>query len=603
VETTQTQIADLVQSYLAGDPLAITELCQGSAVTAAIRRSGGSDLRLSDSGGLLASLPQALASLPAFRSFVASAKTGAAAFLQLEADSGNPFFDQEFALNLIRQYLENGLPLPLGAAPGKAAVPVIQGLAGSGKTYTLAQAVKLAIDLKLKPIVIAPTNAATKILAKALKAAGVAKDQAVVSTAHKALRKQQLTPLAQAAFIALERWDRKLPGEAICVEGVPLDDAAFANMYFARAKQSALKRAHDYTVQCRTENGELKAFAVLRCLQKVGFRALDPALMWWGEVGVSEDTLVLGDEAGMLPYGMLLTVLKAGAKFIGFGDPLQLPPVGTLYYHRADGTKVPDSPMLRNILPHYTVHLQRSRRTQDGSPIPALAAQCFFTSAPGMRAAISAAAKESPEHVRLFGSLSEVPKEDLANGVTIVWRNRTRFAANGKTRQLLGMPADSLGVGEWLAVDTPDDQAEFAKDERLRTQGVVTDETGTLMAVLERDEGEDGIDIFTSCFRFRDERLNNEGEAAGAYMKGLGFEYCAGEFWGADLPSLTFAYAITAHKSQGGGWPSVTIMLNDLLAAGMEDDTPLPDGRIVPSWCRLLYTGLTRTRGHLNIVV
>jgi hypothetical protein len=602
MDSTQTQIADLAEAYSAGDPMALTEICQGTAVTAAIRRSGGEDLRLSETGGLLASLPQALASMPAFRSFVASSKIGAAAYLQLEAQSGEPFFDQQFALSLIRQYLVSGLPLPLGAAPGRAAVPVVQGLAGSGKTYTLAQTVKMALELGLKPIVIAPTNAAVKVLRKALLSAGIEKSAAEISTAHKALRRQALTQLGEAAFVALERWDRQLPGEAICVEGVPLDEAAFANMYFARAKQAALRRAHDYTVQCRKDNGELKPFAVLRCLQKVGFRALDPALMWWSETGVTEDSLVLGDEAGMLPHGMLLTVLNAGAKFIAFGDPLQLPPVGTLYYHRADGTKVPDSPMLRNILPHYTVHLQRSRRTQNGSVIPALAAQCFITSAVGMRQAIGAAAKEAPDQVRIFQSLSEVPKDDLLNGVTIAWRNRARFAANRVTRQLLGMPTDSLGAGEWLSVDTADDEGEFTKDERLRVQGVVLGEDNVLRAVLERDEGEDGIDLLTTEMRFRDERLNTEGEAAGLYMKGLGFEYCGGEFWGAEIPSMTFSYCVTSHKSQGGGWPSVTILLGDILCAGMQDDTPLPDGRVLPTWCRLLYTAITRTRGHINIV-
>jgi hypothetical protein len=128
-----------------------------------------------------------------------------------------------------------------------------------------------------------------------------------------------------------------------------------------------------------------------------------------------------------------------------------------------------------------------------------------------MRAAIAAAAKEAPEQVRIFESLADVPKEDLLNGVTIAWRNRARFAANRVTRQLLGMPTDSLGAGEWLSVDTADDEGEFTKDERLRVQGVVLGEDNVLRAVLERDEGEDGIDLLTTEMRFRDERLNTEG--------------------------------------------------------------------------------------------
>jgi hypothetical protein len=390
------------------------------------------------------------------------------------------------------------------------------------------------------------------------------------------------------------------------VQGLSAGDDEYIAARLSRGKPAALKRALRNLDACFDDKGNARPFQVLRTLQMLGFPALDERLHYWGEQPVGTGTLVLMDEASMLPLGMARTVLQSGGKVVAFGDPYQLPPVGQLTYTGKDGIERPDVPLLDHVSATWTVHLQRSRRTGDGSVIPALAAQCFSRpSTMLMGRALGEAAQSAPAQVRAFASLEQVPRQDLIEGVVVSFTNRARLAANRKVRELLGHRTDRLQENDWLAVDTPDEGKEFTKSERVRVVGLVTDgETGEPLAVVERT-GEDGeLEQVTTGLRFRDDSLAREGEAAGLFMKGLGFEFAGADFWGNEVPGMTFGFAITSHKAQGGGWPSVTILVDDILSNGArhDDRSPLPDGRIVKTWCRLLYVALTRTRGHLNLV-
>jgi hypothetical protein len=226
-----------------------------------------------------------------------------------------------------------------------------------------------------------------------------------------------------------------------------------------------------------------------------------------------------------------------------------------------------------------------------------------------MRKLIRAAAKQHPD-IRVFNDLSEVPKQDLLDGITLQFTNQRRFTNNQRVRKIVGFPAKQLMPGDWLIVDSPDDAKEFTQDERLRVIGLEAPEYDDQdpLVIVERD-GMEGLETRTIGIRFRDNALNsrNANPEWGEFMRGIsGIEYCGGEFWGTDhRPYVTIGHAVTVHKSQGAGFSSVTIDCGDIMGyAGMlPDKHPLPDGSVVENWRRLMYVAITRSRGHVNFIL
>lgn len=574
---------------------------KGSAGAAAIRRASvGGDITVTPEGiSAPALVPGAAA---AIAPYVKARKLETMAFLTAEKESNDPYFDQTIALKLIHKYLMGG-PFEQVIGSTKISIPCVQGLAGGGKTFTLIESAKLALELGYKPHIVTPTNTANGVIKAAVKKSGkVSLDDVVITTAHKAFRSLELNELGEALMEMIASGGRVFAGGT--TEG-----QSYVNTVLEKTTDAAFKRVQRQYEKEKAKNPQIMAVPCLHMFAMLGFPSLDENLCYWADTGADENCVYLMDEAGMLPRQMLITALNAGAKAVVFGDPYQLPPV-QLYFTTADGRQVPDIPILSCVSQKFTVHLQRSRRNTEGSVIPLLAALCFSAPTPAaMRAAIKKYATES-DAVNTYFDLTKVPVADLRDGITLQYTNKARFKANAIIRNRLGYEPTVLAPGERLSVARVAENNSLSKDERVSVSKVLF-EDGDSQPLLEIDRLNDDGEItqyITPAF-FGDDRLEGD-PVAGHYMRKLsGFQYCGSEVWGNEVPVFTMAYAITVHKSQGAQWPVVTVDLSNIFLyqqdeSEMKDDRmPLPDGRIVKSWRRLLYVAITRASSKINFIL
>jgi hypothetical protein len=584
---------------------ALRALCVGSAAAAAIRRAGGADLVLSENATPFSGT---CVRNPYLDAMVAERRDELISFLAREREHGGGF-DQELAFAVALRFVEGAFPLDVSSSRTLPAVAIV-GLAGSGKTYTIGRLVKALVAQGRSVRVVAPTNTAAKVLGNALAGHGVEfGGNATVMTAHKALRELCLTNLGRAVFTALENGRTRV--DSVDADPVQLAEVNEILGTFEERRgrderaQSRFKRA---LVSCYREvfggGTKIVVQACSRVFRMAGFEELDSRLLWWAPLTSTVDVFII-DEASMIPSRFVRDAAAVGSRVIVVGDSYQIPPV-TCEHVDARGFVYPDVPALTLLDQYATVHLQHSRRQAGESAVPELAAKCFVLGAFKMRDAIRDAAGAYPGFVRVFSSLKEVPPEDLKSGPTLCFTNDKRHAVNPMVRRLLGLPADRPAVGDRLAVVVKGAMHAVEKDERF-----------VISAVHEALDGKDPLFEITSeadpekvlilPLRLGDERLSSRDDPRGAYLRAMHAGWCefAGpEYWGEDLPTFALAHAQTTHKAQGGGWACVTLMVDDIVFKGVRADRiALPDGRIPPAWCRLLYTALTRTRGHVNCVL
>jgi hypothetical protein len=593
-------------------------LCRGSAGASAIRRSGGYDLAIDESNNIRCRWHPGVSPSAELAQKVASLKPDTVEFLKLEqaaVDAGHLTFDQDLAVDLACTYINNELP----SDPFHPPLPIgLTGGGGYGKTYSIGRIISESSATKI--IVVAPTNAAVSVLRNALGKQGVfanaREKQIKVSTAHKALLSLALTPLGSRLFniIAADLSDLD----------VLMEDDAFEIESINKVLCSPRKRGQDHRVLDAVNKAQEAAgkanFPVLamRTLSAAGFKSLDPRFCYWSPSTVGPEYLVIIDEVGMVGSRLVRQLLDRGAKVILSGDPYQLPPVSTDFVD-ATGQTMPDTSAITMMPVDRTIHLQSSRRTEDGSLIPDLASKCFF--APGseaMRNAIRRAAEADPDRIHLVDNLGLVPVSEYSEGPFLCWTNRRRLSALGSIRRLEGRKSNALEVGETLICHTPaaEDSGcliNIPKNERVKVRAIEHD-PGTDTHIYKFDgydldeygiddaEDLDGTEIIFGDPVCDDRPWNTQ---ASQWMEAIANVHanCRSMFWGDDLPTLGLGAAMTVHKAQGSGWPVCVIDARDILGNDRTDSLPLPDGRIVEGWRRLLYVALTRTSDRIYIIV
>ena len=243
--------------------------------------------------------------------------------------------------------------------------------------------------------------------------------------------------------------------------------------------------------------------------------------------------LVILDESSMIPEEMALDLLRTGVKIIASGDPGQLPPVkGQQFFSRPDITlktihrQALDSPIIRQA---HWVRLGRDYAS-DGDA---------------------------------FRVVPRITQEELLSAdVVICWRNKTRQAINGIVRAARGFTAPYPLAGEQVMClkNVPDlglfngGIYELARDFH----------DGDAKIWLRLDQQEVQVDLV---------RFEGMRDALQAWEKAT--------------THFTYAYAITAHKSQGSEWPHVLLI----------DEYSMDEGRT--PW---LYTSITRAAERLTVI-
>jgi hypothetical protein len=591
----------------------IGALCRGSAGVSALRRAGYQDVKIVD-GGLSAQPPfAAFKPAAALRNKVGGLKDEITLFLNLEAGSADPNFDQNLAVALAKAYVDGALPVDPSARPEPIG---LTGGAGYGKTYTIGRVImETSIE---KVIVVAPTNAAVGVLKRALEKQGAlsAPGKSVsIATAHKAFLALALTPMGAAVFSALSSSKEEI---ILAPEMNPVVadevNSTLAKMAKNPARVKRVQKAVDSALEVRGKPS-FGAMAMRACAA-AGFKGLDPRLCFWAPVAVGSDTAVIIDEVGMVGQRLVRHLLDCGAKVILSGDPYQLPPVSTDFVD-ASGRSLPDKSAITLMAMNRTVHLQFSRRTEDGSPIPDLAAKCFYLSKEAMRNEIRAVAADYPDHIRTYERIGLVPVGDFDLGPALAWRNVTRLTALGHIRTMQGRPVDRFEVGETLICNAPPGRDSacalpLEKNSRYVIRDIRQDlESGSFLYAFEgvslgMEDAEGGDDFDFSEIYLSDPSCDDSSshKAASRWLSEIKNvnANCRSEYWGDDLPAMGPASVMSVHKAQGGGWPVVTIFLGDIFGCERPDTNPLPDDRIVEGWRRLLYVALTRTSGRLNVL-
>lgn len=251
-----------------------------------------------------------------------------------------------------------------------------------------------------------------------------------------------------------------------------------------------------------------------------------------GEGDLSGNLVIL-DESSMIPEEMALDLLRTGVKIIASGDPGQLPPVkGQQFFARPD------------------VELKKIHRQALDSPI---IRQAHWVRLGRDYAPDGDAFRVEPRITR---------DELLQADVVICWRNKTRQAINEIVRKARGHTAPHPVAGEpVMCLKNVADLGlfnggiyELARDFR--------DGDATIWLNL------DGVEVKVELVRFEGMR-----DALQAWEKAT--------------THFTYAYAITAHKSQGSEWPNVLLI----------DEYSMPDGRT--PW---LYTSITRAAERITVI-
>lgn len=270
-----------------------------------------------------------------------------------------------------------------------------------------------------------------------------------------------------------------------------------------------------------------------------------PAFTLNPDAEIKHADLVVIDECSMVGEDMAMDLLSFGVPILVLGDPAQLPPVrsaGFFTEHKPDF-------MLTEI------HRQAAE-----SPILRLATRARK----GLRLDVGKYGDSEVLRARDFDNTS------LTTEQVIVGRNTTRRRANAKRRECLGFsgryPQDGdrviclrnnhdIGVlnGEIYTVETAHAEDSFG------------DRMG-LSLVSEDGDRQLYVDAHLAPFR---------GEDA--------------PYWDKEAIEMDFGYAVTAHKAQGSGWPSVVVV---------DESSVFRKDRH-----RWLYTAATRAIDKLTVVL
>ncbi len=231
------------------------------------------------------------------------------------------------------------------------------------------------------------------------------------------------------------------------------------------------------------------------------------------------DLLVL-DECSMIDGQIASDLMQFGVPILALGDPAQLPPV------KGYGYFIQDEPdfMLTEI-----------HRQQEGSPVLDLATMARS------RGFVEVGDYGDSE-VRLSGNTQ--PAELASYDQVLCGRNRTRKKANRAIRKHLGRTSPLPEPGDKLVCLRNDKEAGMLNGSQWICHSVQDiDEDSMFLELTEYGREDDqpfGVYVWKHPFEDREDDLN---------------------FWEIkDAQLMDFGYAMTVHKAQGSGWPSVAVI-------------------------------------------
>ena len=259
------------------------------------------------------------------------------------------------------------------------------------------------------------------------------------------------------------------------------------------------------------------------------------------------DLLVL-DECSMIDGQIASDLMQFGVPILALGDPAQLPPVKGYGYFIQDD---PDF-MLTEI-----------HRQQEGSPVLDLATMARS------RGYVEVGDYGDSE-VRQAGNTQ--PAELASYDQVLCGRNRTRKKANRAIRKHLGRTSPLPEPGDKLVCLRNDKEAGMLNGSQWICHSVQDIDEDTMFLELTEYGREDdqpfGVYVWKHPFEDREDDLN---------------------FWEIkDAQLMDFGYAMTVHKAQGSGWPSVAVI--------DESDCFRSSSR---EW---IYTAITRASERILII-
>lgn len=247
-----------------------------------------------------------------------------------------------------------------------------------------------------------------------------------------------------------------------------------------------------------------------------------PSFYLRDELEEMPDAIIL-DESSMVSGQMLQDLMSFGAPVLALGDPAQLPPVNATTPLSQDGF-VP------------TIALSTPHRFADRSPVHHFATQVRLR---GPRGVDEWRAGSGLNEVETFDMTPDAAAKLLGFDQVICGRNETRQRLNYVMRTALGREPDDL--------DDEDRLVCLRNQPRL---GLVNGEQYTVAELTE--------------MRVPDAKIER---IEGLVPPGV-------------FPLFAWAYAITAHKSQGSEWPRIVVF-----------DESAMFGKDAGRW---LYTAITR---------
>jgi len=284
--------------------------------------------------------------------------------------------------------------------------------------------------------------------------------------------------------------------------------------------------------------------------------------------------LLVLDEVSMVGERIAADLLSFGVKILCLGDPAQLPPVdGGGYFINAQ----PD---------HLLTEIHRSALD---SPVTRLATS-VRQSMPGDRS-LGMGGMDGDSGRKLAVSRDEVAGFDQV----LVGTNKVRWQAIHLLRGLRGLTGDIPQTGDRVIGLANSAEADIFNGQQFTVVSVKDGESGAdRVTMLVRDDSghERRITAWRAGF------TGQEGEKH-AKREGRG-----------NVAAMTFAQAITCHKSQGSQWDRVLVVdeswifaraaAQDAMAAGSPPDAAGAAGHL--NGQRWLYTAITRAAEQVVVI-
>jgi exodeoxyribonuclease-5 len=250
--------------------------------------------------------------------------------------------------------------------------------------------------------------------------------------------------------------------------------------------------------------------------------------------------LLIVDEASMIGTYIYKDIVELGIPTVFIGDPFQLPPVKDV----AGWNSLEPDAVLTQIM----------RTTGEGAGIN-LAAQAVRIDEP---------MEEGPGffmHPKKTLEWEEYASADIVLCGTHVVRNRL----NKGIRKHLGYPEGTVVVGEKMICLTNSPGWDTVNGELFTVQQIIREDKRTITVIAENDLGD-----LKRLSIWRDLLLDDSNTQVVPYSA---------------VP-MTYAYAITVHKSQGSEWGKVIVT----------------DSWRGPNYSNWLYTGLTRGASETHFI-